>query len=277
MIYKRIKPQPALARFVDHYMFFSIKYDNSADHLIKVLPPLPEHGIEFLPKGLATIFDNMTGENSQESRTVLFGYPVFRKDFIMPCEDYVVIRVIFTPGSVFALLGGLTMDHFANRIVNAEEVIGGELRDVNQKLADESEPFRMIAIVEQYLHRKFKNTTLYAHPVDKVAAVLVNNPEKFSIDWLADQACLSPRQFNRTFTARMGIGPKTFGRMSRFHKAFSFKEKHPSVDWRDIVDRFRYTDYQHLSKDFTQFTGTLPPALMQGGNLSPEKMLAIDE
>jgi len=273
MIYKRIKPQLALQSFVEEYMFFSMTKEESSGRLVTVLPPLPEHGIEFLPKGLATVVDKQTGEIHVESRVVLFGYPVFRKDFIMPSDAYVVIRVIMTPGSLFKLLGGLAVGAFTNKVVNADDVIGNELENVNEQIGDATDYLKMIEVVERYLLLKLCARRNSFHAIDEVAQVLERRPEHFSLDWLACQACLSPRQFNRIFTERMGIGPKLFSRISRFNKAMAYKERNPSADWSSIAYNLGYTDYQHLYKDFKQFAGVSPPALLLEGFFNPHRIL----
>lgn len=96
MIYQRILPHPALQVFVKEYMLFHHIFDPALPPVVKVLPPLPEHGIEFLPSGLATAINQQTGESMRETPSVIFGQPVSRINFIMPLDEYFVIRVIFS-------------------------------------------------------------------------------------------------------------------------------------------------------------------------------------
>ena len=64
-----------------------------------------------------------------------------------------------------------------------------------------------------------------------------------------------------------------YSRISRFSKAFFFKEANPSIDWLSISLRFGYADYYHLSKDFKQFANTTPNIMLQEYLLRPEVML----
>ena len=90
------------------------------------------------------------------------------------------------------------------------------------------------------------------------------------LDWLANQANLSPRQFERKFNERIGIGPKLYSRISRFYQTFDYKEKHPAIDWLTVAVQFGYTDYSHLAKDFKQFANVTPNIMVKEYAQRPE-------
>ena len=74
----------------------------------------------------------------------------------------------------------------------------------------------------------------------------------------------------------MGIGPKLFSRISRFHQAFMWKEANLQADWFTIAVNFGYTDFHHLFKDFKEFAGVTPNTLLSEHALSPEKILRLE-
>ncbi len=121
-----------------------------------------------------------------------------------------------------------------------------------------------------------KKVTADTHPLDKVASCLFTNPSRFSLDWLAKQSCLCPRQFNRKFTERMGIGPKLYSRVVRFYNAYQYKETHPHDDWLTVALLFGYADYQHMVKDFKQFAQVTPNLWINQDNQSPERILQLE-
>lgn len=116
----------------------------------------------------------------------------------------------------------------------------------------------MIKLVENYLLKKMRSIKIDVHPVDTVSKFLLESSTRFSLDWLVSQASLSPRQFERKFNERIGIGPKMYSRIIRFYKAFEYKESHPSVAWLTIAIQFGYSDYYHLAKDFKQLSNVTP-------------------
>ncbi|MBD2705354.1 AraC family transcriptional regulator [Spirosoma sp. BT702] len=275
MIYQRIPPCPALQDFVKEYMLCHFIADPACPPVIQPLPPLPEHGLEFIPKGLATSINQQTGERSKETRYVIFGQPVSRINFIMPDEEYLVIRVIFQPGGLFRLLGGVPLNEFTDKIADAEQILEPDIRFVNDQLLHAKSYSQLIKIIEEFLWNKIRRVKLETHAVDKIGQLLQGTPTRFSLDWLADQACLSPRQLERKFIERLGIGPKLFSRISRFHQAFMHKEMHPQLDWFTVAVNYGYTDFQHLSKDVNQFAGVAPNTLLSEYARSPAKILQL--
>lgn len=274
MIYQRIPPHPALQAFVKEYLLLHFRYDPANPPLIKPFPPLPEHGLEFFPKGLVTSVNPSTGVEKIEPRIAIFGQPVSRINFRMPTADYLMIRVIFHVGGLFRLFR-IPLSEFTDVKVDAESVIGEEVRGINDRLANTSEYGDMLAIVEHYLLSKIRRVRADSHAVDQIGQLLLHNPTSFSLDWLANQACLSPRQLERKFVERLGIGPKLYSRIARFHRTFLWKEAHPDADWLTVAVHFGYTDFHHLFKDFKEFAGVTPNTLLAQYALSPEKILRL--
>ena len=133
----------------------------------------------------------------------------------------------------------------------------------------------MIQIVETYLLIKIKKIK-ESYLIDNVAAFMYEKPSKVSLDYLASQSCLSPRQFNRKFTERIGVGPKLYSRLIRFYRAYQYKEKYPETDWLTVAVLFDYSDYQHLAKDFKEFAGRTPTIWVKEDNRSPETILSLE-
>ncbi len=160
-----------------------------------------------------------------------------------------MFRVHFHPGALYRLLR-IPLSEFTDCWFDAVSVISREILDVNDRRANCMKYAQMLPVVEDYLINKVKKVKADTHPLDKVASCLFTDPSRFSLDWLAKQSFLCPRQFNRKFTERMGFGPKLYSRVVRFHNAYQYKEKHPHDDWLTIALLFGYADYQHLVKYF---------------------------
>ncbi len=75
----------------------------------------------------------------------------------------------------------------------------------------------------------------------------------------------------------MGVSPKFFARICRFYKAFETKELNPHLNWQKIAWDAAYTDYQHLVKDFKQFSGSTPNTLVQENTQSPERWIGTQQ
>ncbi len=274
MIYKYVKPSFILNDFVRDYLVAHLIFEKGKPIPFKPYAPKPEQGITFFVKGFVTIADDITGQFAEAPKVSIFGQQVSRYNFHLT-REYLMLRVHFQPGALFRLLG-IPLSEFTDQYSDAAAIINGEVEDVNKQLAECTDYAHMIQTVELYLIRKIKQLRKESDRIDKVAACMLAEPSKFSIDYFANQACLSPRQFNRKFTERMGIGPKLYSRIIRFYKAYQYKEKYPQTDWLSIAVLFDYTDYQHLVKDFRQFAGVTPNFWINEDNDSPERILRLE-
>jgi transcriptional regulator GlxA family with amidase domain len=77
----------------------------------------------------------------------------------------------------------------------------------------------------------------------------------------ADHVGLSSRQFERRFVQAVGIPPKLFCRIQRFQRVFSVLETGKSA-WADAAVQCGYYDQAHLIRDFREFAGKPPLALL---------------
>jgi AraC-like DNA-binding protein len=274
MIYKYIAPSPILQEFVRDYLIAHFIFDKEQHIPFKPYSPKPEQTITFLPKGNLTITNPLKGETQLAPVISICGQQVSRYNFYLTSE-YQMVRVHFHPGALFRLLR-IPLSEFTDCWFDARSVISREILEVNERLANCLQYDNMIAVIEDYLLTKIKKVITDTHPLDKVASCIFTNPTRFSLDWLAKQSCLSPRQFNRKFTERMGIGPKLYSRVVRFYKAYQYKETHPQDDWLTIAMHFGYADYQHMVKDFRQFAQVTPNLWINQDNRSPERILRLE-
>ena len=76
------------------------------------------------------------------------------------------------------------------------------------------------------------------------------------MDWVADQAGMSARQFRRRCREEAGLGPKHLARILRFRRACRLADQGES--WLRVAMEAGYFDQAHLIRDFREFTGTTP-------------------
>jgi transcriptional regulator GlxA family with amidase domain len=96
-----------------------------------------------------------------------------------------------------------------------------------------------------------------------------------SLDWLAKEACYSIKQFRRKFVEQVGINPQYYSRIIRFTQAFNLHNKSPDLDWLSVALETGYYDYQHLAKDYKEFSYHTPVEFSLLESKSPERVLGI--
>lgn len=270
MIYSELLPCAALQPYVRNYLLVHFPASLPEGFQIKPYPTRIEQALIFFARGRIEACDPDTGIISPIARNALFGQHVSRLNMHTFTEpEFLMLMVVFQPGAMHRLLG-FSSNELTQEFCNAELIFNRELQSVNDQIANALTYPEMIERAETYMLRKLKAVRIGAHPIDRIGALLLHNPIPFSLDWLANQANLSPRQFERKFNERIGIGPKLYSRISRFHQTFTYKEKYPAIDWLTVAVRFGYTDYNHLAKDFKQFTNVTPNIILNEYAQRPE-------
>jgi AraC-like DNA-binding protein len=273
MTVEEIPPIPALRPFVRNYLLVNLP---PTPYNIKPYPVRVEQALAFFARGFIHSHDLVSGTHYRVARNALFGQQVNRLNFATHFEsDFLMLMVIFQPGALYRLLG-FSSQELTTQFTDAEAIMGQELQLVNDRIANALSNKEIIEHVETFLLAKLNNVKKDVHGVDKIGQLLLHQPMDFSLDRLANQACLSPRQFERLFSERMGVGPKLFSRINRFFHAFQYKETHPNEDWLTVALDFGYTDYNHLAKDCKHFAHVTPNILLNQHSLRPELMALLN-
>ncbi|WP_394214807.1 helix-turn-helix domain-containing protein [Brachybacterium vulturis] len=85
---------------------------------------------------------------------------------------------------------------------------------------------------------------------------------RITVEALAHQVLLSPRQLRAEFTHEFGIGPKSAARLARFEAALEkiagTVHAGRTPDLAGIAATTGYADHAHLTREFGRFAGTAP-------------------
>lgn len=272
MEFSYILPSPCLRFAVRNYLIAHFVFDPAQPAPMKPYAPRPEQGITFFIKGRPSVVNPLTGEVDTAPPVSIFGQQSTRCNVHLASE-FLMFRVHFQPGVLCCLLK-MPLHELGENYCDAELILRDDVREVSERLAAAGSYAQMVALVEAYLQRAIARVGPEVHPVDRIAARLIADPWHPSLDGLARWAGLSRRQFNRKFSERIGLAPKPYSRLVRFHHACRFKTAHPAFGWPAVALEFGYTDYQHMVRDFRDFTGTTPPAWLREDAASPEYGLA---
>ena len=272
---KNVFPSENLQEYVRKYQVFRFLFNSLTPPPIKFHAPRPEHCITFYVRDAQKF--------SYIDSPTIYTYPscVINGMYTIPIyryggNDFWAIKVILQPATLFHLID-IPLQEITNNYINAEDVWGNKIRLVCEQLSTLNELDEMLFVIETFLKQVLKNKIKGIHPIDKVSNYLLNIENGASLDWLANQSCLSSRQFIRKYEERNGISAKTFQRIIRFDKAFRIKNSFPHLDWLSIALKCDYYDYQHLVKDFKEFTHLKPNAFYELEKTSPERRFGFVE
>jgi AraC-like DNA-binding protein len=279
-------PSPALREYVRLMQIVHLTFDQNVVVPPKAYWPRPEQCLAFNPRQPQIETYMANGKCLPKPPIMLIGQLSEVKTRYVP-HDFLLFQVVFQPGALFRLLG-IPSHELTDADVDAETVFSKEIGLVNERLRNTDDYSEMTEIVENFIYylikrRKHSLSKTNLLPIDKVANWMLNaNPARFpqqgiSLDKLAREACLSPKQFYNNFVERMGISPKTYARIVRFDNAMKLQNAQPHKDWLSIALDCGYYDYQHMVKDFKDFTRETPTEFVQKEDSAPERVLGLKE
>lgn len=261
--FRKYEPPDTQKSIVREFQILHIKWEG-ADSLP---PPFitclanTEQNLYFYPRDTVKVLDHVDSEGITASTANITG-PKNRPVGLKFGSDYLMIKVAFLPTGLYRLLK-FSMQKTVNTGLNAIKFLSPEIELVNTQLIISSSYDEMIKIVSAFLDKQLLKGIAPEEPIDHVAIKMLDPFAKNSLVEWASMACLSPRQFERSFANRVGISPKMFTRIVRFEHAMKIKNASPEKSWSDIALECEYNDSSHLLREFKQFAEFAPGTLLK--------------
>jgi AraC-like DNA-binding protein len=169
-----------------------------------------------------------------------------------------LLGVHFKPGGAFPFLGFPFADLHNNSITLAD--LWGEKRAA--RLLHLLNEARTVELKFQLLEKWFMwiaNRPLKHHPAVVFAiSEFEKNPQLTSSADVAQKTGFSQRRFIELFRDEVGMTPKLFCRVQRFHDVITRIQYQNDVDWVDLSLSFGYSDQSHFIHEFREFSGLTP-------------------
>lgn len=191
-------------------------------------------------------------------------------------HDFWALQIVFQPGALFRLTG-IPSYELTNTFIDAEAIWGKEIRAAHEQMSNSEDMEEAIKIAEAFLEKMILKSKRELLGIDKASQLILCQNKPVLIENLANETCLSIRQFNRKFNERTGVNPKTFDKIVRFNNTFRIKNAKPTLDWLSIALACGYYDYQHLVKDYKEFTSLTPTGLFETDAKAPERIFGVIE
>lgn len=274
MIFTDITPNDRVREFV---RLFRIRHFVIAPDLLptpKPFSPHPEQCITFYPRGAEVTHYLKKNVTKIRSKSIISGQYTSIVNRSSAYNELIMIIAVFNPGCLYRLTG-IPSVMLQDQDINLEDVFPNEAKLINQLLNSSNDYKEMIGIIEDFLWQLIKKVKVESRRFDKIFHFMATNTNKLSLDWLASEACLSNRQFERKCNDYVGVTPNTYSRLVRFHQSFMMYRKNPNMDWLSIAIVCGYHDYQHLVKDYKDFVCATPNQFFLLDSKSLEKTLGL--
>ena len=257
MRYREIQPSPFARDFIDRYWVLE---QDRAD-VGSVQRVVPDGSVELI-LNLAEPLESSSGGAWKKQPPSFLAGQITRPLRLRCAAPARVLGVRFLPHGPSDLLG-MPMDEITDSFVPVADLSPALTSDLNRAI-EAPTVAGQFASVEAALVRRARakgNDPLVMEAVRQMRSGLGD------MGWLASHLALSRRQFERRFSKRVGLPPKLFFRMQRFQRVFRAIEAETS-NWADIAIRCGYYDQAHLIRDFKEFSGEAPRAVLEGDELA---------
>lgn len=268
-------PANPLNEYIEYIGLVHFKFPQHHTIPVKCFTPKPGNSIEFFLRDPEDFIYPGENQTKKRSNTIICGQHTGVINRYVG-REFLFLNIVFQPGALFCLTG-IPMQKLNNTFIDAETVFPVEIKTTTEQLKNAGSYAALFRIAELFVLNLIKKSKRQFHGIDKAASILQQTCGGVSIDWLAKQSFLSPRQFERLFIQRMGIPASQLQKVARFAKAFRIKNDHPEQDWLRIALEAGYYDYQHLARDYKAITGLVPTSFYNIESQAPERIFGIHE
>lgn len=167
-----------------------------------------------------------------------------------------VFNILFQPAG-FSRLTGMDMTSLVNKDPSATDILGRSAHVLNHSVRAAGDFFGRVAAAERWIDRMLEGRCP-AGSIDYASCHMMDVGGRVRVDALARRSDFSPRQFQRSFTTRVGMTPKAYARTIRFDQAIRAHNEAPSRPWTDIVHDAGYFDQAHFIRECHTLVGVPP-------------------
>lgn len=272
-VFSFLQPQTALKSLIRQHQIIRFSFGARDPVPVKPYWPRPACAIAFYPRDREWISGLDRTLPWQKPRSAVIGQPT-GLTWRQVGRDYLVYQIELQPGAL-SRLTGVPADALTDGHVDAEALMPAPFRSLVDSIEDTDIPHQMIALAEHYFLAALARASALTQ-TDRLAARLMANPQT-SLDLLASSASVGGRQLRRLFQERTGTGPKLLARIARFDSVVRQHNADPATDWLELAITAGYSDYQHMARDFRDFTGKSPVGFARLEDDAPERAFGYRE
>ncbi len=170
------------------------------------------------------------------------------------------LSIKLTPDGAAIFLGANPSSLKAD-IGDLEQLWGNRCRELLSRLHEAWSDERRVDICDGFFLDKLHHRRSSPQLSRLTDSLLLSRPCQ-SVEELADRMGLGYRSLLRFFEIDLGVGPKEYLRMLRFHRACSMLGSQAQGRWPEVILACGYYDQSHFIHEFKEITGFSPGTLM---------------
>jgi AraC-like DNA-binding protein len=189
-----------------------------------------------------------------------------RSYLIDPRQRASLVGVHFRPGGAFPFLG-ISPSEIVNAHVELRDLWGAAGQTLREQLLEAGSVSERFRLVEAALLGRLRRARP-GHPAASMAvAALRARGGRVRVADVATKAGLSRRRFIEVVETEVGLTPKLYARLQRFHEVKrSIAVLGAPACWATLAVECGYFDQSHMIRDFVEFSGLSPSGYLHGRN-----------
>lgn len=250
-------PSPPLDRFIERIWYCSDKPSHSRERVfpgggaMDLVINLVDDELRIYDPDAPTSIQAHSGALVVGMRTQSF--------LVDPRQRESVMGVHFRPGCAFPFLG-VSPAEIVNTHAPLEDLWAKVARNLRERLLEARSPSDRFRILEAALLERLRRARP-GHPAVRVAVrALSAGGSSAGVAEVAEAVGLSRRRLIEVFEREVGVTPKLYARLERFHRV---KQRVASLgappSWAALAVECGYFDQSHMLRDFVEFS-TMSPA-----------------
>ncbi len=189
---------------------------------------------------------------------------------IQPGGPTGLISVRFNPWGAYHFFEP-PVSELADQVISAEDLWGGVVRELEDRLAEAGSLRERVTLVERFLLGQLEQ---HQKPnVESLVRGVWKRKGHVKVAALCQEFGLGERTLQRTFRNAIGMPPKGFARLTRFLHACAVLRQPRQTSLTQVAYDCSYYDQAHFIDDFKDLSGVTPGQFLSSGNIS---FLAID-
>lgn len=170
-----------------------------------------------------------------------------------------VVGVHFRPGGAAAWFGA-ALPELRNRTLALDELWGTAAHSLRDQLQNAPTPQAVLQRLEAHLWRRLRDAPAADTMVLQAIGALQRDPANARIEPVQRASGCTAAQFIRRFERMVGLTPKRYARVLRFHSMLPQLVRAGPRDWAQIAVAAGYFDQSHLVHEFRRLSGLTPTA-----------------
>lgn len=164
------------------------------------------------------------------------------------------VGAMLQPGASLPLFG-VPADALADRHTGLEAVWGRDVDSIRDRLRTLDSPHAQLAAFEAILTARLP-AIRGIHPA--VAHALGRFDASCDVRAVVEESGYSHHRFIDLFREAVGLTPKRFCRVLRFHRVVERLGTEPDVSWSEVALEAGYSDQAHFVREFHALSGVTP-------------------